>query len=417
MIIASTPTHAVTLLAAIVLVFAVASLFWWVMAQGARLAPRASMGLALVNALLAASLALHSLRGEAPHWMSYWASDVLSIAALGVLRAVMPTLVRGRLAWRSALALLLPAAALLGALPYSGDMRTETRVVFASLSTLSLMSALDTWRALRQRVSVTMSMLLSGPLFVISVLLLGRLIESLVLPGNNTDILGSGDFNIAWLWSMLAMNLVLNATMAFLILAKLIRRIQRLTRHDPLTDVLNRRALSEAIDTEHARLQRGKPYALVMIDMDRFKQLNDSLGHAAGDAALQRLVEVLKPCVREVDALGRLGGEEFCVLLPLTDIAGAALVAERMRLNLEESEFLWQGQSWPLTASFGIAEAEPGDISADAVLSRADRAMYLAKAQGRNVVQAVDAEAPKLHARSAPAGHVQHRPNRVAGCR
>jgi len=391
MIIASTPTHAVTLLAAIVLVFAVASLFWWVMAQGARLAPRASMGLALVNALLAASLALHSLRGEAPHWMSYWASDVLSIAALGVLRAVMPTLVRGRLAWRSALALLLPAAALLGALPYSGDMRTETRVVFASLSTLSLMSALDTWRALRQRVSVTMSMLLSGPLFVISVLLLGRLIESLVLPGNNTDILGSGDFNIAWLWSMLAMNLVLNATMAFLILAKLIRRIQRLTRHDPLTDVLNRRALSEAIDTEHARLQRGKPYALVMIDMDRFKQLNDSLGHAAGDAALQRLVEVLKPCVREVDALGRLGGEEFCVLLPLTDIAGAALVAERMRLNLEESEFLWQGQSWPLTASFGIAEAEPGDISADAVLSRADRAMYLAKAQGRNVVQAVDA--------------------------
>lgn len=385
------PTDALTLLAATVLVFAVASLFWWVMAQGARLAPRASFGLALVNAMLAASLTLHALRGEAPHWLSFWASDVLSIGALAVLRAVVPTLVRGRLAWRSALALLVPAALLLAHLPYSGDMRNETRVVFGSLGALALMSALDAWRALRQRVSVAMSLLLSGPLFLISVLLVGRLIESLVLPGNNTDILGSGDFNIAWLWSMLAMNLVLNTTMAFLILAKLIRRIQRLTRHDPLTDVLNRRALSEAIDTEHARLQRGKPYALVMIDMDRFKQLNDSLGHAAGDAALQRLVEVLKPCVREVDALGRLGGEEFCVLLPLTDIAGAALVAERMRLNLEESEFLWEGQSWPLTASFGIAEAEPGDISADAVLSRADRAMYRAKAQGRNVVQALDA--------------------------
>ncbi|WIV98212.1 GGDEF domain-containing protein [Kinneretia aquatilis] len=385
------PTDALTLLAATVLVFAVASLFWWVMAQGARLAPRASFGLALVNAMLAASLTLHALRGEAPHWLSFWASDVLSIGALAVLRAVVPTLVRGRLAWRSALVLLVPAALLLAQLPYSGDMRNETRVVFGSLGALALMSALDAWRALRQRVSVAMSLLLSGPLFLISVLLVGRLIESLVLPGNNTDILGSGDFNIAWLWSMLAMNLVLNTTMAFLILAKLIRRIQRLTRHDPLTDVLNRRALSEAIDTEHARLQRGKPYALVMIDMDRFKQLNDSLGHAAGDAALQRLVEVLKPCVREVDALGRLGGEEFCVLLPLTDIAGAALVAERMRLNLEESEFLWQGQSWPLTASFGIAEAEPGDISADAVLSRADRAMYRAKAQGRNVVQALDA--------------------------
>ncbi len=85
-------------------------------------------------------------------------------------------------------------------------------------------------------------------------------------------------------------------------------------------------------------------YALVMIDMDRFKQLNDTLGHAAGDAALRRLVEVLMPCVREVDRLGRLGGEEFCALLPLTDLVGALLVAERMRTNLEESAFEWQGR-------------------------------------------------------------------------
>lgn len=389
--ISNTPTDALTLLAATVLEFGVASVFWAVMAQGARLAPRASFGLAAVNALLAVSLSLHALRGTAPNLLTFWASDVLSIASLAVLRTVLPTLVRQPLAWRSALAVLLIGAAVLATLPYTGDMRMETRCVFASLFALALMASLDTWWALRQRVSVQMSLLLSGPLFLISILLLGRLLESLLLPGNNTDILGSGDFNIAWLWSLLAMNLVLNATMAFLILAKLIRRIQRLTRHDPLTDVLNRRALSEAIDTEHARLQRGKPYALVMIDMDRFKQLNDSLGHAAGDAALLRLVEVLKPCVREVDVLGRLGGEEFCVLLPLTDIAGAALVAERMRLNLEESQFSWQGKDWPLTASFGIAEAEPGDVSADSVLSRADRAMYQAKAQGRNVVQALDA--------------------------
>jgi len=389
--ISNTPTDALTLLAATVLEFGVASVFWAVMAQGARLAPRASFGLAAVNALLAVSLSLHALRGTAPNLLTFWASDVLSIASLAVLRTVLPTLVRQPLAWRSALAVLLIGAAVLATLPYTGDMRMETRCVFASLFALALMASLDTWWALRQRVSVQMSLLLSGPLFLISILLLGRLLESLLLPGNHTDILGSGDFNIAWLWSMLAMNLVLNATMAFLILAKLIRRIQRLTRHDPLTDVLNRRALSEAIDTEHARLQRGKPYALVMIDMDRFKQLNDSLGHAAGDAALLRLVEVLKPCVREVDVLGRLGGEEFCVLLPLTDIAGAALVAERMRLNLEECQFSWQGKAWLLTASFGIAEAEPGDVSADSVLSRADRAMYLAKAQGRNVVQALDA--------------------------
>ena len=103
-----------------------------------------------------------------------------------------------------------------------------------------------------------------------------------------------------------------------------------------------------------------------------------------------QLVQVLAPCVREVDRLGRLGGEEFCVLLPLTDLAGATLVAERMRINLEQSVFEWEGRSWPLTASFGIAEARSGDEGADAVLSRADQAMYRAKAQGRNVVQVDD---------------------------
>jgi diguanylate cyclase (GGDEF)-like protein len=128
-----------------------------------------------------------------------------------------------------------------------------------------------------------------------------------------------------------------------------------------------------------------------MIDLDHFKQLNDSLGHAAGDAALLRAVQALSTCVRDVDRFGRLGGEEFCVLLPLTGLAGAALVAERMRHNLEAISFEWQGRSWSLTGSFGIAEAQPDDVSADAVLLRADKGMYRAKAQGRNAVQASEA--------------------------
>jgi diguanylate cyclase (GGDEF)-like protein len=229
---------------------------------------------------------------------------------------------------------------------------------------------------------------LAAPLFIVTGLLLVRLLEAWLEPGVTPDIRASSSFNIAWLWSTLALNLVLNATMAFFVLMRLILRIQRLTRRDPLTDALNRRALAEAMDHEHARLQRGAPYALVMVDMDHFKQLNDSQGHAAGDAALQALVQALKPCVREVDKLGRLGGEEFCVLLPDTGLAGALLVAERMRLNLEVCGFAWEGKTCPLTASFGVAEASLADASAEQVLMRADRALYQAKAQGRNVVQA-----------------------------
>ncbi len=382
-----------TLLAATMLVYGIAGIAWLLLGLVARVAPRVSVGMALANGLLAAALATQSMRGQASVWLAFWGSDVLAIATLATLRAIMPALSESRvplaagLAWRSALLLLLPAAAALAWLPYEGDMRWHTRIIFGTCLVLTLLATGDAWRQLRARLSPRLAAQLTAPLLVIAVLLLVPLLNSLLRPAVAFDMLAGSEFQLGWLWSMLGLGLLINATMALLVLARVILQIQRLTRRDPLTDVLNRRALSEAIDDEHARLQRGKPYALVMIDMDHFKLLNDSLGHAAGDAALQRAVQVLNPCVRDVDRFGRLGGEEFCVLLPLTDLAGAALVAERMRHNLEASCFEWQGKTWPLTASFGVAEALPEDVSADAVLLRADKGMYRAKAQGRNVVQ------------------------------
>jgi len=380
-------TDVFTLLLAIVLMFGVASLVWWGLAVVARLAPTASQCLALSNALLASSLVAHGLRGQVPSLLAYWGSDLLALAGFAMLRAAVPVVARHPLAWRSALAIWLPTALLLGVLPYEGDLRWHSRLVFMGMAGLALLSAVDAWTQLRRRVRAGMASLLVAPFVAVFLLLLARLVESLLMPVLVSDIRVNSEFNIAWLWSTLLLCLLLNATMAFLVLMRLILRIQRLTQHDPFTDVLNRSALHAAIDTEHARLLRGHGYALVMIDMDRFKQLNDTLGHAAGDAALLRLVQVLSPCVREVDRLGRLGGEEFCVLLPLTDLTGAALVAARMCANLSSCEFEWQGQRWPLTASFGIAEAGPEDLSAEAVLMRADQAMYRAKAKGRNIVQ------------------------------
>ena len=195
-------------------------------------------------------------------------------------------------------------------------------------------------------------------------------------------------FNLVFLWGSLVLTLLQNATAAFMVMMRLILRIERLLERDPLTGTLNRRAFDAALEQAHAGFLRGRGYALVMIDMDRFKHLNDTLGHAAGDAALRQMVEELRPCVREVDRFGRLGGEEFCLLLTDTDLTGAALVAERMRMLVEEAPLRWLAQDWPLSASFGIAEAEPGDADARAVLARADAALYRAKSQGRNLVQA-----------------------------
>lgn len=380
-----------TLLASIVLVFFFAAVVWWLFATGMRVTPRASLCLALANLLLAASLGAHALRGVAPDLLSYWGSDALGQMAFAMLCLAVPWIADVRPRFWLPAAVAGGASLLLLAMPYEGDLHVHSMVVYAGLSALCLHAGWDAYRLLRQRVKRGLSALLAAPLFIVTGLLLVRLLEAWLEPGVTPDVLGASSFNIAWLWSTLALNLVLNATMAFFVLMRLILRIQRLTQRDPLTDVLNRRALAEAMDREHARLQRGAPYALVMVDMDHFKQLNDRLGHAAGDAALHALVRALQPCVRRVDRLGRLGGEEFCALLPDTDLAGAALVAERMRANLEGCSFAWQGKTWPLTASFGVAEARQTEDSAAQVLMRADRALYKAKAQGRNVVQASDA--------------------------
>ncbi|MDC8784816.1 GGDEF domain-containing protein [Roseateles koreensis] len=378
-----------TLLTAMVLIFSVACFSWGAMAHSKVVPTKVSLCMATVNILMAASLLTLALRGVVPDLLSEWGSDVFSICAMAVLRATIPVLANKRLAWRSGAVISAGASALLASRPYAGGgMHWHAVVVFAALATLTLLAAVDAWRELRTEVKRGMAALLSGPLFMVCLLLSYRLVQIVINAEGPANLLDTQRSNVLFLWLGLLMNLLLNGTIALLVLLQLILHIQRLTRLDPLTQALNRRALQEAIRIEHTRLRRGKPYAVLMIDMDNFKHLNDTLGHAAGDAALKRLVEILGDSVRDVDHLGRCGGEEFCVVLPLTDLAGATLVAERMRYTLENAEFIWQGRPWPLTASFGVAEALPSDTSEESVLIRADQGLFKAKSQGRNVVQA-----------------------------
>jgi diguanylate cyclase (GGDEF)-like protein len=383
-----TASHTLTLLAAIILFAGVATLVWVALALVARLAPSASLAMACANAAAALSLTLHMARGVLPDALTHWPGDVLAVGSFALLAAAVSAITTRRLTWKPGAIVVAAAALLLLAVPYEGDLRWQARVVNLAGAGLALGAGLTAWRQLSASATGRRTPApLALPLFLIAVLLLVRAFETLVHPGGTPDMRVPTKFNIAFLWTALVLTLLQNATLAFLVLMRLILRIERLLERDPLTDTLNRRAFDQALDRAHAWLRRGRGYALVMIDMDRFKQLNDTLGHAAGDAALRQMVKELQPCVREVDRFGRLGGEEFCVLLPDTDIAGAALVAERMRALVEQTPLRWLEQDWPLSASLGIAEAERGDDSAAAVLARADAALYRAKAQGRNVVQ------------------------------
>ena len=171
--------------------------------------------------------------------------------------------------------------------------------------------------------------------------------------------------------------------------ARLHHAVQRQAITDELTGLVNRRRFFEAIEAEITRaLELGRPLSVVLADLDEFKRVNDRFGHPAGDEVLKEFAHRIRAHIREVDVAGRLGGEEFALLLPETDLAGAAVGAERLRRSLSARALtLSTGQKLTVTASFGVAQLGVGQ-SGDELLRRCDLALYRAKAEGRNRVVA-----------------------------
>lgn len=165
-------------------------------------------------------------------------------------------------------------------------------------------------------------------------------------------------------------------------------RLERLAVTDGLTGVFNHRRFQEQLQAELLRSERHKrPMGLLMVDVDFFKKVNDTMGHPAGDELLRRLAEVLSEDLRQTDMIARYGGEEFAVLLPETTKSEAMQVAERMRVAVEEK--INDGKmTWPtkVTVSIGVGSFPEDGKAAEQVLTAADQAMYVAKRQGRNRV-------------------------------
>jgi diguanylate cyclase (GGDEF)-like protein len=172
------------------------------------------------------------------------------------------------------------------------------------------------------------------------------------------------------------------------------RRLMRLAHTDPLTGLPNRRQWLDAANAAHARLlDEAQPYAVILCDLDHFKAINDRHGHAGGDDALRALGQALCETLRRDDLVGRWGGEEFAVLLPDTDLAGAVQAAQDLRRRVDNLELTLDGHRAHLSMTLGVAEAQ-ADESLHELLRRADAAMYRGKHAGRNRV--VKAEAPVL---------------------
>ena len=161
---------------------------------------------------------------------------------------------------------------------------------------------------------------------------------------------------------------------------KLLSKLNELARTDVLTGLLNRRAFDERLADELDRARRTKePFALVLGDIDHFKQINDRRGHAAGDEALARVAALLTEHSRTVDAVARIGGEEFALILPSTQLTTGAEAAERLRAALKAAT-----KHDPISMSFGVVEGPLHGRLPDDLLRNADRALYSAKAKGRD---------------------------------
>lgn len=183
--------------------------------------------------------------------------------------------------------------------------------------------------------------------------------------------------------------------------AQLFAGLRDATVHDNLTRCFTRTHTLGLLDTEMKRAERsGLPVSVVMFDLDHFKGVNDQLGHLAGDAVLSAVGRQLQDVLRASDLRCRFGGEEFLLVLPDTPPAGAVRVAESLRRALGEMEIPWQHGSIPITASFGVATGRRGERDRQALLARADAALYRAKQDGRNCVR--EHQEPRLASNAAP---------------
>ena len=174
------------------------------------------------------------------------------------------------------------------------------------------------------------------------------------------------------------------------------KQLRRLSITDGLTELFNHRHMHELLHDEYERTKRsGEPLAVAMLDLDRFKAVNDTYGHPTGDVILYETAKILKDTAREIDMVGRYGGEEFIAILPGTDEEAAAQFAERVRHQVSEHLFRDEAHEVRMTVSSGVASYPAEDVEhPDFLIKRADEALYAAKEGGRNrVVRASETDA------------------------
>lgn len=330
------------------------------------------------------------LRGVLPDFFSIMLANTL-VALAGVLRLEgIKRFVGQEKFWLPNLAI--PISVFVVFLYFSGENDSAlARNTFISLLgvLLSLRVAWVLWRY-RMPNSTILSGFLAGTLTFYALVLTTRAIFWIVFP-EQRDILANNLPNT--IYTTLSLVFELSWPTLFVLIngqrmneenKSLTRQLEQLAAMDVLTDIYNRRKFIELSQQELARARRyGRNLSLVMFDLDRFKDINDTFGHAAGDDVLKRVACACKQNLRETDILGRFGGDEFVILLPESDEQTAMQTAMRLEEKVLEIGFPWKHQV-RVGLSYGIATLQPEDEYIDALMARADAMLYQMKARRHN---------------------------------
>jgi diguanylate cyclase (GGDEF)-like protein len=391
-----------TLMAVVALLASSFLLLWLFLADGLRVSTPASRRFALGNALLGVGVLLTLSRGDAgaaplawlwpgaawPAWLVWPLADLLSLAAYATARAGVQALFKQARTGRADGAVFALAVAAYASLPVGPDALVPYIVVYASTAAWFLAGlGWDLWRATAREFGHAMGAMLASPFAGATLLMLSRLwrVDAVAAQALSVDTAPT-------LWAFNALVLLLNASLLAAVLARLILVLRHRAERDHLTQLYNRRHFDHLLTLEWERAQRTQqPFCLVLLDLDHFKQVNDRLGHAGGDAALRQTARLLDGSRRSIDTVARHGGEEFALLLPGTPLAGGLEVAERLRQRLDQAGFEHGGRRQPLSASLGVASSD-GLNDLESLLRLADQALYAAKAAGRNTVRPAASE-------------------------
>lgn len=336
-----------------------------------------------INAL---AYVLLALRGPIPDDLSMVLGNASASAALSFLLAAVLRFQGRPLHWHALLAPPVALAILL--VPFRADF--PARIVLTN-SVMALQTAWVLWTLYARRHTtrgrgVVMTMV---GMACATVALLVRAVSGLLPTPEGQELLQPGIVQAATFMVLFAVLLI--ASLGFVFMSK--ERTDEINLHlaaqDELTGVANRRSIIAALDRDVGRAIRTREsMAVMMVDIDHFKHVNDAHGHLAGDHVLRHVVEVVRHRIRAQDIVGRYGGEEFLVLLCDTTAQGAQQLATQLREAVQSSSCAWNGQPLSVTVSVGVfgGRLEPGEIW-DQLIHAADNALYRAKQGGRNRVE------------------------------